>query len=116
MNNFPLYSNLSNQIGDKPKKLTIKQKKDFIEKINTIDDKGFELIFILIQNYLLDIQETCCMTPYKSKIVSKSGNLVNIKLNINQLPVKLQHILYNFVLMHIKKMMEDELILSETKI
>ena len=116
MNTFPLYNNLSTQIGDKPKKLNIKQKKDFIEKIKTLDDKGFELIFILIQNYLLDIQESCCTTPYKSKIVSKNGNLINIKLNINQLPSKLQQILYNFVLMHIKKMLEDKLILSGKKI
>ena len=105
--NFPLYDSLKKGISKK--ELTEKQKNLFIKKINTIDFFGHEMVYVLIQNYYFKNEtETKDKIPYKGQILKK-----NITWNLENLPLKLQKILYKFLNMHVKRMKEDKYRLKE---
>lgn len=102
MNSFPLYDNLKKNISKK--ELTDRQKTEFIKKFSMIDDNGQELIYVLIQFFSIKNSENFNnKLPYKGKIIDDN----DILWNINNLPCKLQKILYKFLNMHLKKMKED---------
>lgn len=107
MSNFPLYDSLNKKIpsGD----LSSKKKKEFIANIKIIDETGRDLIYALIQFYYLQNEDTFEDIPYKGvrkNVVKGKGNLT---WNLANFPLKLRHILYKFVLIHIKKMEEERI-------
>lgn len=111
---FPLYQSLSK---DLPKKdLTVKQKDEFIEKVNGIDNQGRDLIYALIQVYHSENDELKVdKLPYSATTESfKKGNQ-NISWNLLDLPIGLRHILYKFITMHVQKL-EEEIARPETKL
>ena len=65
MSNFPLYDSLNK---DFPKKdLTIKEKEEFLNKIENIDDTGRDLVYALIQVYRIQNEKDLSLDvlPYK---------------------------------------------------
>ena len=106
--NFPLYTSLSK---DLPKKdLTVKQKEEFIEKINTIDDIGRDLIYVLISFYANkhETENIKDKLPYNCISENYKKNLWNLSWNFSDFPQDLRHILYKFLKMHLEKCQEDE--------
>ena len=107
MSNFPLYDSL---IRDIPKKdLSVSQKEELIEKINEIDENGRSLVYALIQFYNIENrdEELSEDLPYGgTKDVIKKGK-ETLTSTLTNLPVKLRHILYKFVIMHTKNMEEQ---------
>ena len=89
----------------KSKDLTVKQKDDFISKINKIDDSGAELIYTLINVY-----DSKTDTDNKENVLPYEGVYDNneVKFDIEKFPLKLKQILYKFITIHCEKMQEDE--------
>lgn len=102
MSKFPLYDSLNTNI--KNKDLTVIQKKDFIKKIDILDKNGHELIYALIRIYQMENDEdnTSFILPYNGIYINK-----DMKFYIENLPNKLNHILYKFIKVHLKKMKEE---------
>lgn len=101
VNKFPLYINLSKEIKSK-RDLTIKQKEEFLNKIQNIDDEGSELMYTLIRFYYIEeTNDQLCEIPYNGILNKK-----NIKFNLENFSYKLKHILYKFLIMHLEKMEE----------
>jgi len=108
MNNFPLYNNLSKDI---PKKdLSVKEKQEFVNKIQNIDDIGRDLVYALIQFYIIDNEaiEIFNKVPYKGIIDNTIVGKSNITWSFTDFPVKLRHILYKFIKMHTQNMEEEQ--------
>ena len=102
---FPLYNNISKEVENEPKDLTIKQKTDFIKKIKQFDKEGYELMYALIRTYEMENNNGIVTfnLPYNSKQL-KTG----VKFELENLPIRLKHILYNFIQKHIIKMEEEK--------
>ena len=95
MSDFQLYNNL---IKDLPsKKLTIKEKKDFIEKIHTLDENGNELIYVLIRIFEKRKKKKENKFPFNSESIKDN----EITFDINEFPNKLAQLLYKFINLHI---------------
>jgi hypothetical protein len=107
MSNFPLYDNL---VKDIPKKdLTVKEKEEFINKVQNINTIGRDLIFALIQFYRIENeQEISEDLPYKGTREEASKNTENLTWSFTNFPVKLRHILYKFIIVHMKSMVEEK--------
>jgi hypothetical protein len=103
MSNFPFYDSMNKDI--KNKDLTIKQKDEFINKINKIDETGTELVYALIRVFEMEHEENSgsFKLPYSGKYVEKN----DIQFDFDQFPIKLKQILYKFVTIHSNKMEED---------
>lgn len=102
MDNFPLYDTL---VGDLPgKDLTLKQKKDFTIKIETIDSQGAELVYTLIRAYQInELGDTPSPSlPFEGKMLNKN----DLEFNISKFPIKLRQLLYKFLCVHFKAMEE----------
>lgn len=100
---FPLYTMLMTNI---PKKdLTIPQKNDFISKIKTLDQEGYEHVYTLIKcyfaNHIEDVNNVSI--PYSGKVHSD-----RIDFNLLDLPNELRQLLYKFILTHVAKMKEEK--------
>ena len=66
--------------------------------IKTIDDNTAELIYALIRVYQLENNENNISTftvPYDGKFIDNE-----IKFDLNELPIKLKHILFKFLKLH----------------
>lgn len=103
MDNFPLYDTL---ICDLPSKdLTLKQKKDFLTKIETIDLQGAELVYTLIRAYqIYDLNDNPTVSlPFEGKMLNENSDL---EFNISKFPIKLRQLLYKFLHVHFKAMKE----------
>jgi hypothetical protein len=101
MNSFPLFDSLYNDTEDKD--LSSSQKKIFMKKMEIIDMNGMELIYALICSFQESNNEgNSFIVPYDGKYI---GN--DITFDLDQLPLKLKQIIYKFILMHIKKIDED---------
>jgi hypothetical protein len=107
--NFPFYDSMIKDV--KNKDLNTKQKDEFINKINKIDENGIELVYALIRIYEMQHEENSgtFKIPYSGKYVEK-----NIQFDFEQFPFKLKQILFKFVNIHIKKM-EEEHTISEKR-
>jgi|UniRef100_A0A6C0D036 hypothetical protein len=113
--NFPLYTSLLNNL---PKKeLTIKQKKEFIDKTTTIDNSGAELIYALIISYYNDNKEIQNKdeTNKDKDIESKNflpyeatSNHNIIEFDFEKFPSPLKQLLYKFINIHLKSTEEDK--------
>jgi hypothetical protein len=115
MNNFPLYNNLSKDI---PKKdLSVKEKQEFMSKIQNIDDIGKDLVYALIQFYrMINDTEIYDQIPYKGIIDNTIDGKSNITWSFSDFPVKLRHILYKFIKMHMQSMEEDQSRIEQVKL
>jgi hypothetical protein len=110
MSSFPFYDMLSNNI--KNKDLTIKQKNEFMTKISHIDEKGTELLYLIIRLYEINNNKDV-IESYK---LPYSGNYINktdIQFDLEQFPVILKQMLYKFINIHIKQMEEENTIVNE---
>jgi len=107
MSNFPLYDSLNK---DFPKKdLTVKEKEEFLNKIENIDDTGRDLVYTLIQVYRSQNEKDISVDvlPYKGIREEISKGKENVTWNFTDFPIKLRHILYKFIQMHTQSMEED---------
>jgi hypothetical protein len=102
MNEFPLYTSLKSSI---PKKdLTVKQKDDFITKVESLDDRGKELVYVLISTHHSQLHpKNPEMFPYGGVSFGKSATF-----DFSLFPSDLRHILCKFAHMHINTMREEK--------
>ncbi len=110
--NFPFYDSMIKDV--KNKDLTMKQKDEFITKVNKIDENGIELVYALIRIYEMQHEENSgtFKLPYSGKYIEKN----NIQFDFDQFPVKLKQILYKFINIHIKKMEEENTMIEKRPI
>lgn len=101
MSNFPLYDNLLKNI--KKRDLTTKQKDEFIDLVNGLDEHGVELIYALIRTHKQHSSKTSeDVLPYSG--VNNDGSL---EFDLEKFPSTLKQVLYKFLGMHIKNMQEE---------
>lgn len=98
---FPLFDQLYKDTQDKD--LSTSQKKTFIAKMEKIDQEGMNLMFALISAYQEETENTRLLIPYEGK---KIGS--NITFNLEHLPNQLRQILHKFLLMHIKRIADEQ--------
>ncbi len=98
---FPLYSTLVKQVDEELKRqvlddntpIPLKDKQFVISNMKKIDKQNYEYIYCLILSYYLDTtKKNLDGIPYEGRQL-KSG----IKLNFEDLPNKLQRLIYTFV-------------------
>lgn len=103
MSTFPLYESLSKGISNKD--LPVKSKNDFIRKIQDMDVNGCELIYALIKVYHDKHEkhnDSSSVIPYDGEYDS-----MNMKFDMNAFPNELRQLLYKFVKIHEKTVIED---------
>jgi hypothetical protein len=98
---FPLFEQLYKETQDKD--LSTSQKKTFLSKMEKIDQEGMNLMHALISAYQEDSEESRTLIPYDGK---KIGS--DISFNLETLPLHLRQILHKFVLMHIKRIVDEQ--------
>jgi hypothetical protein len=104
--NFPLYTTLFTNLSDRD--LTIVQKNDFIRKVSSLDPKTHELLYALIKCYFLENDGgEAFAIPYSGKLAKD-----RIEFNLLDFPPKLKQLLYKFVTLHQKKLLEDQKLLE----
>jgi hypothetical protein len=110
MSSFPLYDSLYNSKEISKKDLTNAQKQEIVDKINTFDENGRNLVYALIIFH--NIKETAdthsYSLPYSGTCEEIKKGKENVTWNLNDLPTPLKHILYRFVLMHSQTMNENK--------
>lgn len=111
MSKFPLYDNLSKDISNT--KLNTTQKKSFIKRVEKIDKSGYELVYALIKMYQMENNEgsTSFTLPYNGKYINNEMNF-----DLDEIPGKLQQILYKFLSAHLSKMKEESVINKQTPV
>jgi hypothetical protein len=78
--------------------LTDIQKQFLCDQLKNMDDIGTELVYAVIRFYQLQYDKGNIMElPYLMK-KQKTGNVY--KLEVNDLPLKLQHLILIFIMMH----------------
>lgn len=97
---LPLYQTLKKSEGTKDFSAT--ERDQFITKIKSLDERGHELMYVLIRLYEQENESTILEFPYESKL-SKS----ELKFSFDAIPVRLKHILNKFIDLHISKMDEE---------
>lgn len=105
---FPLFDSLNKDI---PKKdLSVKEKEEFIDKIQDIDDSGRDLIYALIQFYHNENEKEKYSEklPYKGIRDSISKGKEDMTWCFTDFPVQLRHILYKFIKIHVQSMEEEK--------
>ena len=105
MSDFPLYMSLDKDIKT-TRDLSKKQKNNFIDDFKIMDDKGLEMIYLLIRFYELNNKDGSrkdYQLPYHGKY---EGD--DIMFDFDKFPKKLKRMLFNFQKLHIKKMEEDK--------
>jgi len=108
MSNFPLFDSLNKEI---PKKdLTVKEKEEFVSKIQDIDFTGRDLVYALIQFYYMENEngKISDELPYKGKRYSLCKGKDDLTWSFTDFPIPLRHILHKFIKMHIQNMEEEE--------
>jgi len=101
MSEFPLYTTLLPNLPVKD--LTVLQKNDFIKKVAILDLEGRELIFALIKCYFIEHNNDKFAIPYNGQLAKD-----RIDFDLLEFPVELRQLLYKFVTLHGKKVMEDQ--------
>jgi hypothetical protein len=102
---FPLYDTLLNAVQQTTEEQTIDKIK-LIKWIHSLDQDGKNKIYALIRYYDLNHDSTSSM----SEILPFGGYFVNNELtfDLNRLPVQLQHLLNEFVKLHMKHMKDSQ--------
>ena len=103
MSKFPLYDSLYKEADDKD--ISSSHRKNFLTKITSLDQDGYELVYVLIKIYYLKHNDDSgIVLPYNGKYVNKT----DISFDFNTFPNKLKNMLYKFLQAHIKKMEDDK--------
>jgi hypothetical protein len=99
---FPLYDNLYRESTST--ELTKQERDEFIKIVKKIDTYGSELIYAVAKCYQLNhVSSTDILNlPYKSKLVKGA-----IRFELEEMPPKLQRMLYIFLKKHMQKMQEE---------
>lgn len=99
---FPLYENIIKKVDSN--ELTIDEKTEFLKKFKKIDTEGHETTYALIKIFFIknNVGNFNYQLPYNSKFL-KSG----IKFDLDNIPPKLQQILFSYFDMNIKKIEEN---------
>ena len=107
MSGFPLYDNL---IKDLPKKdLTVKEKEQFILNIDKIDLNGRQLMYALVVVFYQNTTDTTStIVPYEGAKEEVNKGVYNFSWVFTKFPVKLRHILVNFVKIHLHQQKNEE--------
>ena len=108
MNSFPLFDSLNKEI---PKKdLTMKEKEEFVNKIQEIDDAGIDLVYALIQIYHIRNEKDKLSEelPYKGKRYCVCKGKEDLSWTFTDFPITLRHILHKFIKMHMQSMEEEK--------
>ena len=95
---LPVYTNLLKEVQSNNKPLLVREKLDFVKKIDLIDKNGIEIIYAMIILYAKDHDKES-LTPYDIKNVNN-----RIEFNLINLPPKLSRLLYKFSELHISTM------------
>ena len=100
MSDFPLYNNLIKGIQDKP--LSAYQKKKLLKEFELLGDEQHELIYVLIKTYeSINCSNTDTVKAFPFNI---SFSEQTIKIDLAQLPNKLQQLICKFTNTHIKSL------------
>lgn len=112
MSSFPLYDSLYNSKEISKKDLTNAQKQEIVDKINTFDENGRNLVYALIIFHnikeCVDGNPHSYNLPYSGTREEIKKGKDNVTWNLNDFPIPLKHILYRFVLMHSQTMNENK--------
>lgn len=120
---FPLFDTLLTECNDKSfieKDLTLAQKKNMIKIIESLNKDGIELLYVLIccfydkydkSNDSLNKKDYQLQEPYNCKVINN-----DVYFDLDILPIRLKHILFKFVNIHKKKMIDDDLNICIDKI
>ena len=103
MSCFPLYDSFLQGASDDD--LSTEEKQEFTELIPTLNQKGYDLIYVLVKMYANNHEE-----GHKKYMLPYSGNYLgmNIQFDLEKFPDKLKQLLYNFVKTHKKTMDETD--------
>lgn len=102
---FPLYNTIINNNIFKKKKLSIANKKDFINMLKDISDETNELIYALIKYHHI-IKNQNGDHLYDSIIkINETSKLQDITFDLKFIPDSLLVILYKFILMNKKNVL-----------
>lgn len=103
MSYFPLYTSLNINIPDKD--LNVIQKNEFIKKMQKMDIETHELIYALIKCFFMENNNNIDSfgLPYEGQLQKDK-----IEFDLLNLPFKLRQLLYKFINIHKKKILEDE--------
>lgn len=105
----PLYFNLKKDL--KAADLSSEERDEFITKIKLLDEKGIELVYVIIRLYEIETTKMLSEFPYESTLFSKN----ELRFNLESLPIPLKHIISKFLTLHLDKMKEDCEISSSRK-
>ena len=98
-----IYNLIKNQINVKELiKLTNEQKRETIDTINKLDNEGQQLLFIIINLHNKENN-----IEYQGQTINIKEKNSDIKFNLDNLCILLQHIIYKFTNMHYNKMIYD---------
>lgn len=105
---FTLYNTLLTDIKKIDKKLTVKEKTKFLSFIRSADIEGKELCYLLIkQHYEISDKKINSEDLYAYKTVKNKSNAVDFYFHLEDIPLRLQRILYNFSALHQNKSKRD---------
>ena len=94
--NFPLYTIINDKLTEDLKPLTKGEKEKMISKIKQLDDNQHEHIYALIKVHHLE-NENEFKLPYGMKNLK-----LGIRVDIDTIPIKLQYIIKEFLVMNQK--------------
>ena len=98
---FPLYDSLNTPDLQNHDMTTI-ERDSLVDLIESLDNDGKELIFILTKKYQLNEHPNDkSRIPFSGKRTKK-----DLKFDLTDMPNKLKHLLYKFAVMHHKTMKE----------
>ena len=95
MSGFPLYDNLCKNASNKD--LTVKQKKNFVSKIDKLNKNSKELMYALIKTHYLMTTSYDKSFPYEGK-----NNSNVLEFNLEKFPKNLKQILNKFLTMNLE--------------
>lgn len=82
------------------------QKEAFLKNILKVDEKGQEMIYMIIKYYFLEFEGknlNANTIPYEGKFVSK-----NLRFDFEKFPLPLKSMLHKFITMHLSVMEEEK--------
>lgn len=101
---FPLFDTLRSKIaiGPMATPLVEEAQLELVAKVKALDDMGQELVYALIRYYQLHVTQANMMdAPFGMKKMKNSGEY---RIEIKNLPVDLQHLLLEFVNIHVNSL------------
>jgi hypothetical protein len=108
MSNFPLYDTLNCDIPSVD--LSNKEKEIFLKQVKLLDADGMERVYAIIRIHQFENSEdkSSYIIPYKGRYVK-----TDIKFNLDDLPIDLRHMLFKFLTIHRKMMIENSILHKE---